>query len=281
MQGINYNLREIDVRGATRHSVLAQWLPNVSGGSGTIIGLRGFGGESVLSVEANAGDISSLAIDDVQGSGTVHTVIVTAPAGRAIRRASTSRVKTIGNQAARGVRYFANGAGAVISGGSITDCDISMAGGSLEAIYLHGTGGGVVENIAVDLCRTSAGTSGLRLLDANNVRVGKLNNFASATTSAISWGAGTGNRGGLFTGSATYEPPSLADGEGATTTVTVTGAELGDNATATFSLALQGITLTAWVSAADTVSVRFQNESGGVLDLLSGTLRAATTKLGS
>ena len=74
-------------------------------------------------------------------------------------------------------------------------------------------------------------------------------------------------------GSATYDPPSLVDGAGTTTTVTVTGAALGDHAIASFSLNLQGITLTAWVSAADTVSVRFQNESGGTLDLASGTLR--------
>lgn len=77
-----------------------------------------------------------------------------------------------------------------------------------------------------------------------------------------------------LTGSATYDPASLADGAGATTTVTVTGAALGDFALASFSLDLQGITLTAYVSAPDTVSVRFQNESGGTLDLGSGTLRA-------
>lgn len=74
--------------------------------------------------------------------------------------------------------------------------------------------------------------------------------------------------------SVVFDPPSLADGAGTTTTITVTGAELGDYAFASFSLALQGITVTAWVSATNTVSVRFQNESGGVLDLGSGTLRA-------
>lgn len=79
-------------------------------------------------------------------------------------------------------------------------------------------------------------------------------------------------------GMATYDPPSLADGAGTTTTVTATGAALGDFASATFSLDLQGITLSAWVSAANTVSVRFQNESGGVLDLGSGTLRVRVTK---
>lgn len=80
------------------------------------------------------------------------------------------------------------------------------------------------------------------------------------------------------TGSATYNPPSLNDGDGVTTTVTVTGAALGDYAEASFSNSLQGIMMTAFVSAADTVSVRFQNETGGVLDLASGTLRARVRK---
>lgn len=84
---------------------------------------------------------------------------------------------------------------------------------------------------------------------------------------------------GTPAGSATYNPPSLADGAGATTTVTCAGAALGDYVLASFSLDLQGITMTAWVSATDTVSVRFQNETGGVLDLGSGTLSVKTQKL--
>lgn len=74
-------------------------------------------------------------------------------------------------------------------------------------------------------------------------------------------------------GSTTYDPPSLADGAGVTTTVTCVGALLGWFAQAAFSLDLQGILLTAWVSITDTVSVRWQNESGGTLDLPSGTLK--------
>ena len=77
-----------------------------------------------------------------------------------------------------------------------------------------------------------------------------------------------------YSGSATYDPASLVDGAGATTTVTVTGAALGDYAVASFSNDLQGILLTAYVSAANTVSVRFQNETAGTIDLASGTLRA-------
>ena len=75
-------------------------------------------------------------------------------------------------------------------------------------------------------------------------------------------------------GSSVYNPPSLADGSNVTTTVTVTGAALGDFAEAAFTEDTQGVTVSAWVSAADTVSVRFQNETGGVVDLNQGTLKA-------
>jgi hypothetical protein len=97
-------------------------------------------------------------------------------------------------------------------------------------------------------------------------------------TAANTWVAIAPEMNAPLSGTATYDPASLADGDGATTTVTVTGAALGDMAMASFSLDLQGITLTAWVSAADTVSVRFQNETGGVLDLASGTIKAWVVK---
>lgn len=80
--------------------------------------------------------------------------------------------------------------------------------------------------------------------------------------------------GQVLSGAVSYNPPPLADGDGTTTTVTVTGAALGDFAETSFSIDLQGITVTAWVSATDTVSVRFQNETGGALDLATGDLRA-------
>jgi hypothetical protein len=82
----------------------------------------------------------------------------------------------------------------------------------------------------------------------------------------------------VLNASGTYDPPSLADGVGVTTTLTVTGAALGDFALASFSLDLQGITVSAYVSVANTVSVRLQNESGSVIDLGSGTLRVRVWK---
>lgn len=77
-----------------------------------------------------------------------------------------------------------------------------------------------------------------------------------------------------LTGTTTYDPPSLAAGIGATTTITVTGAALGQFVMVSFSLDLQGMTLTGYVSATNTVAARFQNGTAGTLDLSSGTLAA-------
>lgn len=75
----------------------------------------------------------------------------------------------------------------------------------------------------------------------------------------------------VLNASATQDPGSLVDGAGETLSFTVTGAALGDFVMVAAPYDLQDITVTGYVSAADTVEVRLQNESGGVVDLASGT----------
>jgi hypothetical protein len=82
----------------------------------------------------------------------------------------------------------------------------------------------------------------------------------------------------IYAGSSTYNPPSIAAGAGATTTLTVPGAAFGDVVVAAFSADIQGLTVSAWVSAANTVSVRFQNGTTAAVDLASGTLSARVLK---
>lgn len=83
-------------------------------------------------------------------------------------------------------------------------------------------------------------------------------------------------------GSKTYDPPSTGVSATWSTTVTVTGAALGDLADCSFSLALNGGTagwnLRAMVSAADTVTCLGDNWTGGTVDLASGTLAAEVWK---
>lgn len=77
-------------------------------------------------------------------------------------------------------------------------------------------------------------------------------------------------------GSKTYNWPAIADSASATTTVTVTGAALGDFAVASMDVAmLAGWIIGATVSAADTVQVTLYNRTGASKDLASGTLTAA------
>ncbi len=77
-----------------------------------------------------------------------------------------------------------------------------------------------------------------------------------------------------LTGSKVYDPPNIPTGTAASTTVTVTGALLGQQAGAAFSLDLAGLYLTASVTAADTVTVTLVNPTGSDIDLASGTLSA-------
>lgn len=96
--------------------------------------------------------------------------------------------------------------------------------------------------------------------------------------------SGSGNTGwadipGLISNTATVNPASVANAASTTTgTVTVTGAALGDQVIASFSLDLQGLFLAAWVSASNTVSYRFCNLTGGAIDLGSGTLKVSVRK---
>jgi hypothetical protein len=78
-----------------------------------------------------------------------------------------------------------------------------------------------------------------------------------------------------LTGSATYDAPNLADGATTTTTITVPGARLGDMVQVAPNGSALGMAITAYVSAANTVTVVLNNESGGAVDLSSGTWRVS------
>lgn len=81
-------------------------------------------------------------------------------------------------------------------------------------------------------------------------------------------------------GSATWDPGSLADGAGETSSaITATGAALGDFVLVSAPYDLQGITATGYVSAANAVKIRLQNETGGTIDLASGTWRVRVIKV--
>lgn len=78
--------------------------------------------------------------------------------------------------------------------------------------------------------------------------------------------------------SETHDFGNLADGAGETGSMTATGVALGDACVLSLGVDAAGVTLTCYVSAANVISYRAQNESGGAVDLASTTVRAFVLK---
>lgn len=81
-----------------------------------------------------------------------------------------------------------------------------------------------------------------------------------------------------LSGTATWDPGSIANGAQTTTSVTVTGAAVGDTVAVGFSVTQLTMILSGYVSAPNTVTVIMLNFSGAARDLASGTLRADVWK---
>ena len=80
-------------------------------------------------------------------------------------------------------------------------------------------------------------------------------------------------------GTAVWDPPSIGNLAKATTTVTVTGAAVGDAASVGFTTVVPaGLTLSAQVTATDTVTVTLFNIDAGATNLASGTLTVVVNK---
>lgn len=85
--------------------------------------------------------------------------------------------------------------------------------------------------------------------------------------------------GKILTGSKTYDAASVAGAASTTTTVTVTGAALGDFVVGiALGLSAGGLTVTGYVSAADTVTVVLANNTASPVDLASTTLAVRVRK---
>lgn len=87
------------------------------------------------------------------------------------------------------------------------------------------------------------------------------------------------NNKGWGKGATTFDPASLTNGTGQTNTVACSGARMGDLVDISFSNALLGLQLTAWVSSPDIVSFRLQNGTGGTVDLGAGTIRVKISRV--
>ncbi len=84
----------------------------------------------------------------------------------------------------------------------------------------------------------------------------------------------TGNTWHIITpleATVTWDPGSISDGDGETKSVSVTDAVFGDFVTVSATIDLEDLQASAYVSAADTVEIRLDNNTGGAVDLVSAT----------
>jgi hypothetical protein len=117
--------------------------------------------------------------------------------------------------------------------------------------------------------------------DFANWQLNGTKKFGVDYTGAVTIGGGAPVKK-VLTGTGTLNFASTASGASADLTITVTGAAVGDVVTLGIpnaSVPTGAIAFTAWVSASDTVSVRFANFSGGALDPASGSFRANVTQM--
>lgn len=83
----------------------------------------------------------------------------------------------------------------------------------------------------------------------------------------------------LLKKTAVWDPASLAAATESTTTVAVAGASMGDAVNVGFSTLLPaGVALRGHVSASGVVTVTLRNNTGGAVDLASGTLKVVVAK---
>lgn len=81
-------------------------------------------------------------------------------------------------------------------------------------------------------------------------------------------------------GETLWNPGSIANGARESKDIVVAGCVLGDYCVPSFSLNLQGLTISANVSISDVVTVTLANNTGGAIDLAEGTVKAMVIRNG-
>lgn len=186
-----------------------------------------------------------------------------------------------------GIRFINTPTHSIIEGNTVLDNN--QSGGSFDNIEITGTNCLIQGNICRQGLETNKPLRGI-IINSGTDNVVRNNDLASAGSSANFTDSGTttiayqnvGDDAVIvqhLTGTKTYDPASISDGAQTNTTLTVTGASVGDVVSIGFSTAITaGAIMVGAVTSANTVTVTLVNHTGGVLDLASGTLRASVTK---
>jgi hypothetical protein len=122
----------------------------------------------------------------------------------------------------------------------------------------------------------SLGVTGSDSLLWGSTGVDVTGNLTASGTLRVGGGTVVAN---ILSATATLDFPSISGNDTHTLTITVTGAVVGDSVFLGVPAGLDaGLIFCASVTAADTVTVRMHNSSGGSIDPASGTFRATVIR---
>jgi len=132
----------------------------------------------------------------------------------------------------------------------------------------------VIRDLSADaaLCQLTLGQSGAKTDFLNTQDVGE--NLTAAGKAMILY-----PKDGDLYGSDTWDPAAIPDGDEEAKDVALTGAEMGDFAIASFSNDVTDLILDAQVTTSNVVTCVLANNTGGAINLASGTVRVRVLKL--
>lgn len=137
---------------------------------------------------------------------------------------------------------------------------ITLPGVSLGDYVVWGTGSSYINSVVTSYV-SAANTVSLRVHNASGG-----NSDPPATTFYVAKLKEFGN----FQNTLAYTPAAIANAATVTLSCTVTGAQLGGHTFVAYTNDLQGLICTAYVSAADTVTIVLTNYTGGAITLGAG-----------
>lgn len=132
-------------------------------------------------------------------------------------------------------------------------------------------------NIAFD-----PGSKGNSAINVKYNRFGNGSTFLDAGTLNQAVGVQDGSTNfGYLTGATAFTPGTITNGASNAAVFSVTGTQLGMPAIGSFSLDLQGVSISAYVPSANNIAVIFANNTGSSKTIAAGTVFAQALKIGA
>jgi hypothetical protein len=215
------------------------------------------GTAGVMQVKSDSSTFASVELGNLTASGDINLTgrIVYASSGVPFLRCSSSNVAAVFNNVLRHIQLRGGGEGGLTWASGSDPSGVASSGITQIGAAHLAIGNGTADSTAGSLSLTNLTASG-------TLRVGGGTVVAS-----------------ILSATATLDFGSIGSNGTETLTITVTGAVAGDSVFLGCPAGLDaGLIFCASVTAADTVTVRMHNSSGGSTDPASGTFRATVIR---